>query len=183
VGEGGLRGGVVHRLDVETSGVLLVATEDAAWGRLRRAFAAHRVGKTYHAVVCGRPPEEGAVALDLKVARHRPARVAAWAAGEGPPSARRCATAWTVLEAGKEAALLEVRPVSGFLHQIRVTLGHLGHPVVGDALYGEPGRAPAVAAAAGERLLLHAAALTFAEISVHSPWPNPFRAAVAALGA
>ena len=76
VGEGGLRSGVVHRLDVDTSGVLLLATQDAAWRRLRRAFRRHRVAKRYRAIALGDLEESGRVELDLRVARHRPARVA-----------------------------------------------------------------------------------------------------------
>ena len=80
VGEGGLRSGVVHRLDVETSGVLLVATREDAWRRLRRAFAERRVEKVYFALVWGelasRPGEAlEEVEVGLVVARHRPARV------------------------------------------------------------------------------------------------------------
>src|SRR5690606_17413297 len=75
VGEGGLRSGVVHRLDVDTSGVVLFATEAAAWARLREAFRSHRVEKVYRALVVGRLEGEGALELDLAVARHRPARV------------------------------------------------------------------------------------------------------------
>ena len=75
VGEGGLRSGVVHRLDVDTSGVLLFATEEEVWQRLRRAFQTQRVEKVYRALVCGRLEHEGRAEGGRVMARHRPARV------------------------------------------------------------------------------------------------------------
>jgi 23S rRNA pseudouridine1911/1915/1917 synthase len=75
VGEGGLRSGVVHRLDVDTSGVVLFATAQRCWERLRAAFAEHRVEKRYRALVLGRLAGEGREEVGLIVARHRPARV------------------------------------------------------------------------------------------------------------
>ena len=72
VGEGGLRSGVVHRLDVDTSGVVLLATEQRSWQRLRAAFRSGAVEKRYRALVLGRLAGAGELALDLVVARHRP---------------------------------------------------------------------------------------------------------------
>jgi 23S rRNA pseudouridine1911/1915/1917 synthase len=180
VGEAGLRSGVVHRLDVETSGVLLFATEEAAWQRLREAFRRHRVEKLYRAIVLGTLAGEADVTLDLVTARHRPARVRAVAPGErsrhGRP--RRARLHWRSLETLGMATLVEVRPVTGFQHQIRVTLAHLGHPVAGDRTYG-PG--PASDPTAAPRLLLHAARLVFQDVDVASPDPPDFAATLAAL--
>ena len=179
VGEGGLRSGVVHRLDVETSGALLVATHEAAWRRLRAAFREQRVEKRYRALVRGRLEGAGTVELALRVARHRPARVRVCA--PSAPGSRRTLTRWRALEVlGDEPAvsLVELRPQTGFLHQIRVTLAQLGHPVMGDALYGEPD-APSLA----PRQLLHAASLDFEEIAAVSPDPPDFRAALERLRA
>ncbi len=179
VGEGGLRSGVVHRLDVETSGALLVALEQATWERARAAFAAGRVSKRYRAVVSGCLEGSGEMELDLYVARHRPARVRVAA----PGTARRTWRAtlrWRALEALADATLLEVAPQTGFLHQIRVSLAELGHPVLGDRSYGGvavPGLRPA-------RHLLHAAFLevpTLAGMRAQSPDPADFRNALAAL--
>ena len=162
VGEGALRSGVVHRLDVETSGVLLVATEQPAWERLREAFRAHRVRKRYLAVVHGRP-EAGAAELPLYVAARSPARVrVASERGEGRPTR----TAWRPLASGSDTTLLEVTIETGFLHQIRATLAHLGHPVLGDRTY-----APPEIAARAPRQLLHASQVALEEIEATSPTP------------
>ncbi len=179
VGEGGLRSGVVHRLDVDTSGAVLFATEEAAWQRLRDAFRTHRVGKRYRAVVLGSPPEAGRAALTLVLSSHRPARVRVVAPEEaGRAGARATRLSWRRLERFADAALLEVGLETGFLHQIRVSLAHLGHPILGDRLY-----APAEVAARAPRQLLHAARLVLQEIAVESPDPPDFAAALAALRA
>lgn len=176
VGEGGLRSGVVHRLDVDTSGALLFATEESAWRRLRSAFREHRVEKVYRALVAGTLAGEGALELDLAVVRHRPARVAVVGEGGGsvPAGARRTGLRWRALAAGAGATLVEVRPRTGFLHQIRATLAWLGHPVCGDPIYGAPGGFP--------RQLLHAAAVRFEEVRAASPDPPDLAAALAAAG-
>ena len=96
VGEGGLRSGVVHRLDVDTSGAVLFATEEAAWQRLRAAFRTHRVTKRYRAVVAGSPPEEGRAALTLALASHRPARVRVVAPGEVGRAGARATRLYTL---------------------------------------------------------------------------------------
>jgi 23S rRNA pseudouridine1911/1915/1917 synthase len=178
VGEAGLRSGVVHRLDVDTSGVLLFALEDAAWTRLREAFRAQRVEKVYRALVRGRLCGEGHERLVLHVARHRPARVRVLRpGGAGGVQERAAELRWRVLEALPGATLVEVRPRTGFLHQIRVTFAHLGHPVVGDRTYGaaadDPFRAP--------RQLLHATRLRFEEVAAESPDPPDLTAALQAL--
>lgn len=179
VGEGGLRSGVVHRLDVDTSGAVLFATEEAAWQRLRAAFRTHRVTKRYRAVVAGSPPEEGRAALTLALASHRPARVRVVAPGEvGRAGARATRLSWRRLEQFPGAALLEVGLETGFLHQIRVSLAHLGHPILGDRLYASP-----EVAARAPRQLLHAARLALQEIAVEAPDPPDLAAALAALRA
>src|SRR5690606_6316191 len=164
------------RLDVDTSGVLLFATEPAAWERLRRAFREHRVEKVYRALVAGALAGEGALEVDLAVVRHRPARVAVVGEGRGPvsPGARRTALRWRALAAGAGATLVEVRPRTGFLHQIRATLAWLGHPVCGDRVYGAPG--------GFWRQMLHAARVRFEEVRAASPDPPDFAAALAAAG-
>jgi 23S rRNA pseudouridine1911/1915/1917 synthase len=151
VGEGGLRSGVVHRLDVDTSGVLLFATEARAWRRLRRAFATAAVHKRYRAIVLGELAGEGSLELDLVVARHRPARV-------------------RVIEKLAGASLVEVQPRTGFLHQIRACLAHLGHPVAGDRTYAaqDPTGAP--------RQMLHATEVRWKTIQAASPDPADFAA-------
>ena len=178
VGEGGLRSGVVHRLDVDTSGVLLVATQQASWERLRAAFAEHRVEKVYRALVLGRALHAESVELPLVTARHRPARVRVAAAGELARGARIGRLSYRPLEVFAETTLLEVRPRTGFLHQIRVTLAHLGHPVAGDRSYGKPGDVTGA-----ERHMLHAARVGFEEIEAESPDAEDFAALCARLRA
>jgi 23S rRNA pseudouridine1911/1915/1917 synthase len=175
VGEGGLRSGVVHRLDTDTSGALLVATEEAAWARFRQAFEERRVEKRYVALVHGWLWGEGRESVDLAVASHRPAHVRVV---KGDPSARPCALEWRVLENVGDCTLLDITLETGFLHQIRVTMAHLGHPVVGDALYGERGRP-----LGAPRQLLHAARLAVDEVAAESPLPEDFQAVLRALRA
>jgi 23S rRNA pseudouridine1911/1915/1917 synthase len=170
IGEGGLRSGVVHRLDVDTSGVLLFATTELRWLDLREAFRRHRVAKTYRALVHGRLPGEGELVLHLSVLRHRPARVGVVDPGAG--RSRRTQLTWRSLELFEDATLVEVSPRTGFLHQIRVSLAHLGHPVVGDVAYGAPeGMAP--------RHLLHAARVAVGDVFAESPDAEDFAEALA----
>ena len=189
IGEGGLRSGVVHRLDVDTSGALLIATDAAQWQRLRAAFREHRVDKRYRAIARGHVTADGEIELPLVVARHRPAFVRAANPGE-LASARRAITRWRVVERLRNATLLEVRTVTGFLHQVRATLAHLGHPLAGDRTYasfaqrGEAERRPSDPdgdATGAARHMLHAAALGFEEIRAESPDPRDFADLLAAL--
>jgi 23S rRNA pseudouridine1911/1915/1917 synthase len=175
VGEAGLRSGVVHRLDVETSGVLLFATREDRWRKLRDAFRRHRVYKRYRAIVAGElAGGDGELVLHMAVTRHRPARVRVLP--PGAPGTRRTALRWRPAGSGTGATLVEVEPVTGFLHQIRVALAHLGHPILGDALYGAS-EAPQVS-----RQMLHAAAIRYREIEVFSPDPPDFRETLERLG-
>jgi 23S rRNA pseudouridine1911/1915/1917 synthase len=168
VGEGGLRSGVVHRLDVDTSGVLLVATAEPAWRRLREAFQLRRVEKVYRAFVRGRVDEACEVSLPLVLARHRPARVRVAAPGER--GARAVDLFFRPLERVADATLVEVRPRTGFLHQIRAVLAHHGHPILGDRVYADP-----VSAAAAPRQMLHASELAFEEVRAACPDPPDLR--------
>jgi 23S rRNA pseudouridine1911/1915/1917 synthase len=161
VGEGGLRSGVVHRLDVDTSGVQIFALDAPAFDRLREAFRRHRIEKVYRALVKGTCPEHGSIELDLEVGRHRPARVRARTAGSGGPASRLCPLRWVRREILRDASLVEVRPSTGFLHQIRASFAWLTHPLLGDAIYGDGRGAP--------RHMLHASRLSFEEIEVESP--------------
>jgi 23S rRNA pseudouridine1911/1915/1917 synthase len=176
VGEGGLRSGVVHRLDIDTSGALLFATEPDSWRRLRAAFAEHRVAKTYRAVVAGELRQGLTQRLGLYVARHRPAHVRVVEHASQRGDARLVEQRVEPIELLRDATLVEVRPVTGFLHQIRATLAHIGHPILGDTSY-----APPAVAAASARQLLHAARVGFEEIEAHAPDPGDFANAVESL--
>ena len=144
--EGPLRSGAVHRIDGPTSGCVALARTPEAWDRLRAAFAGHRVRKVYLARVAGRPAA-GSLEAPMAVVKHRPAR--AGVVGEAAGGGHATAMSWEPLSvdpAGR-TTLLRVELSTGFFHQIRAGMAHLGHPVVGDWLYGGP-EAP--------RLLLHA---------------------------
>ncbi len=167
---GELRPGVVHRLDRFTSGVLLVAKSDRAHVRLARQFARHEVKKTYLALVHGRVRETRGrtvvigdvpwTRLELPIRRDRRHRVKMTTrAKEGRPAV----TEFRILKEFPGFSLLEVRIGTGRTHQIRVHLSSIGHPVVGDTLYG--GRTqPALA-----RYFLHAREIVFTHPSSGEP--------------
>lgn len=171
VGEGGLRGGVVHRLDVETSGALLFAKTAERYQRLREAFRGHRVLKRYRCVVGGQMRGRGKETMQLVVARRHPATVRVLDAGTGvlPSGARVCNLSWKAVEVFRGATLVEVELGTGFLHQIRVMLAQLGHAVLGDGLYGGGGKAQG-----WPRLMLHACELAVDDIHAISPDPPDF---------
>ncbi len=169
---GELRPGIVHRLDRYTSGVLLVAKNDAAHQNLAAQFSGRRVEKVYLALVHGRvKAEEGRI--ERPIARdpaHR-TRMTARLAGGRP--------AWSqfrVVRRFDRFTLLEVRIGTGRTHQIRVHLASIGHPVAGDRVYGAPAKTEGRPAA--DRYFLHAHRIRFrqpssgAEISVVSPLPG-----------
>lgn len=178
IGEGGLRSGVVHRLDMETSGALLFATKEDAWQRLRAAFAEHRTTKIYTAIVLGRLEGSGEEKMLLHIARHKPAKVRvidpalpveAWPAGT-----RRCNLNWRAVETFDAATLVEIELGTGFLHQIRAMFAHMGHPVAGDGHYLPQGPQGMIDATGAARVMLHAAALKVEEVDVACPLPVDF---------
>jgi tRNA pseudouridine32 synthase/23S rRNA pseudouridine746 synthase len=149
---------VVHRLDMDTSGLMLMARGAAAQRALGKAFAARGVGKRYVAVVAGHlaPPVDAWGTIDLPLAcdwPNRPRQVVDFATG------RPSQTRWRVLGEvpAADATRVELEPVTGRSHQLRVHLAALGHPILGDPLY-----APPAARAGVPRLLLHACALRLA---------------------
>jgi len=148
---------VVHRLDMATSGLVVMARGAAAQRTLNDAFAARLVHKRYVAVVCGelRTPDGIWQVIDLPIIvdwPHRPLRVIDHQHGQ--PSVTR----WRSVRFDKDRQTTEVElePITGRSHQLRVHLQAIGHPIVGDSLY-----APATVAAMAPRLLLHASALAF----------------------
>jgi 23S rRNA pseudouridine1911/1915/1917 synthase len=129
---GPLRPGIVHRLDAGTSGLMLVAKDDATHLALARAFAAHAIDRRYLALVRGLV-EHDAFAVDAPLGR-RAARVIV-DVGEG----RAARTGFEVRERFPRATLLEAIPRTGRTHQIRVHLAAIGHPILGDRAYGGAG--------------------------------------------
>ncbi len=163
-GIGGVeRPGIVHRLDKETTGVLVVAKSDEAHRELARQFAAREVEKLYMALVRG-VPKSAKGTIDLAIGRDTRHRTRISPRTGSPRAAR---TEYRVVERLADWAWLEVRPHTGRTHQIRVHLREIGHPIVGDALYGG-GRAGKIPLPRHEealrsfgRLALHARALAF----------------------
>ncbi len=130
-GIGGVaRPGIVHRLDKDTSGCLVIAKNDTAHLGLTEQFAARQVGKTYQAIVCGVLSGPGGE-IDVPISRHHTDRKR-MAAGSG----RAARTTYRVLAGLKRATYVEVDLHTGRTHQIRVHFQHLGFPLVGDLVYG-----------------------------------------------
>lgn len=169
---GAMRPGIVHRLDRYTSGVLLVAKNDAAHQALAEQFSTRQVEKTYIALVHGQVKAESG-RIDRPIARdplHRTRMTARLSEGRAAWSEYR------VVKRFERFTLLEVRIGTGRTHQIRVHLSGLGHPVVGDTLYGAPAKVEGVAALG--RYFLHAHRIRFhlpttgEEVTVVSPLPS-----------
>ncbi|MDB6020371.1 MAG: Pseudouridine synthase [Pedosphaera sp.] len=185
-GIGGVaRPGIVHRLDKETSGCLVVAKNDVAHLGLAEQFAGRTLEKIYHAIVCGEVPRERGE-LRAAIARH-PAHRKRMAVTDG--SGREAWTSYRVLERLRGATLLEAVLHTGRTHQIRVHFQHLGHPVVGDTTYGaRPNqRLAELTGYTASRQMLHARKLTLLHprkkkpLTLEAPWPEDFQAALAAL--
>jgi len=180
-GVGGVeRPGIVHRLDKETSGVLLVAKNDAAHRGLSGQFAGRQLRKEYVALVSGVPRLKSGV-IERAISRH-PVHRERMTVGEGGRPAR---TDWEVVEVfGDQAALVRCRIHSGRTHQIRVHLKSIGHPLLGDSTYGWK-QSPALPPA--PRVMLHAERIAFLHpatarpLDLHAPLPADFRDLLAGL--
>jgi 23S rRNA pseudouridine1911/1915/1917 synthase len=176
------RQGVVHRLDVGTSGLMVVAKSEVAYSRLKQAFRERTVEKVYHAVVQGHPdPLTGTI--DAPIGRH-PTQDHRWAVVTG---GRPSVTHYAVIEAFPAASLTEVHLETGRTHQIRVHFSALRHPCVGDLTYGAD---PALARRLGlERQWLHAVRLGFDHpgsgepVQFTSDYPRDLAQALQGLGA
>lgn len=142
---------VVHRLDMDTSGLMVMALGLPAQRALSSAFEQRRTGKRYEALVHGCPSQaSGSIELPLRADwPRRPRQIV------DPVSGRPALTHWTVLASGEGVARLSLQPVTGRSHQLRVHLAAIGHPIVGDPLYG-----PADAVDVAPRMCLHATALS-----------------------
>ncbi len=133
---GELRPGIVHRIDKDTSGLLLVAKNDFSHAALSEQIKAHTVDRAYRAIVIGGFREDGGT-VEGPIGRHPTDRKKMAIV----PGGRDAATHWTVLERLRGATLIEARLTTGRTHQIRVHMASIGHPVLGDPVYG-PKRSP-----------------------------------------
>ena len=183
-GIGGVaRPGIVHRLDKETSGCLVVAKNDETHIALSEQFANRIVKKVYHAIVCGEVPRD-AGEIHAAIARHPTHRKRM--AVQDDSDGRAAHTSYRVLEKLKCATYVEVQIHTGRTHQIRVHFQHLGHPVVGDDTYGSTKnkRLKELANYAAPRVLLHAKNLNFIHprtqkpLKVSAPLPDDFKLAL-----
>ncbi len=177
---GDLRPGIVHRLDKGTSGVLLVARDDASHQALAAQFSGRKVEKTYLALVHGRvAADSGRITTPIERDYARRTRMTT-SSGKG----RSALTQYKVLERFEGFTFLEVRIATGRTHQIRVHLASIGHPVAGDHLYGAPRQTLPDRA---DRVFLHAWRIAFTSpatgerVTVEAPLPDDLKTWIAAL--
>ncbi|GMA17546.1 RluA family pseudouridine synthase [Deinococcus metallilatus] len=182
-GPDGYRPGIVHRLDKDTSGVIVVAKTVEAHARLAAAFKDRDTRKTYLAIAAGTWKAPGPVHVNAPIGRHPTARQRMTVGGASP---REAQTLFTPLEAhpdghGRTLALVRAQPRTGRTHQIRVHLAHLGSPILGDPVYGRE-------SAVMPRHALHAHFLTLPHpvtgepLHLHAPVPDDLLNAWVALG-
>ena len=160
-GIGGVaRPGIVHRIDKDTSGLMVVAKTDRAHEGLARQFADHSIDRRYQAIVAGVPLRSGGT-VDAPLARSPVNRkkIAICAEGRG----KRAVTHYRVIEALKDAALIECRLETGRTHQVRVHMASINHPLIGDPVYGRtrPVHLPVLRELEFARQALHAALIGF----------------------
>jgi tRNA pseudouridine32 synthase/23S rRNA pseudouridine746 synthase len=158
----GVKPRLVHRLDRDTSGLILAARSQPAAAFLGRAMMRRRVKKTYLAIVAPGAPEPPSGSVEAPLRRELQGREAyVMVCADDHPDAQAASTRYRTLAANRAAAVVELTPMTGRMHQLRVHLASIGRPIVGDARYGG---ALVVAGKPAARLMLHALALTF---------PNP----------
>ena len=177
--------GLLHRLDKDTSGLLIVALKAQAYDRLREDFEERRIRKFYWALCTAAPkPPTGVIRLPIledfaspedRAGKPRLAHISR----AGKPAI----TAYRTLDSSELGALVEARPITGRLHQVRLHLDAIGCPILGDAFYG-----PRRAKSASPRLALHAHRLVFKHpasgqmVDVRTDWPSDLRRTLKNLG-
>ena len=181
----GKRPRLVHRLDRDTSGVILAARTQPAAAFLGKALMGRRVKKTYLAIVApgGPSPRDGRVETPLRrLSQGRDVHMAL--SPPDHPDAEAASTGYRTLAASEEAALVELRPHTGRMHQLRVHMASIGRPIAGDSRYGG---ALVLAGAAVPRLMLHALSIGFphpagGERTIEAPLPDDFASLAERLG-
>ncbi len=171
---GELRPGIVHRIDRDTSGLIIAAKNDRAHLSLAAQLQDHSLFRLYHAVVIGQLPEDSGT-VNAPIDRHRTdrKRMAVCRPGEG----REAVTHWQVISYHQGLSHITCRLETGRTHQIRVHMAHIGHPLLGDVVYGAKKPVPGLAGQC-----LHAAELTFTHpvsgerLTVQAPLPDWFQA-------
>jgi 23S rRNA pseudouridine1911/1915/1917 synthase len=187
-GIGGVaRPGIVHRIDKDTSGLLVVAKHDRAHEGLAKQFADHSIDRRYLAIVSGVPRQaEGTVDAPLARSPQNRKKIAIVSAGKG----KRAVTHWKRLQVLNDAALVECRLETGRTHQVRVHMASIGHPLVGDPVYGrgKSGHRKLLNQLDFRRQALHAAHLGFihpvtkGRLSFDSALPSDMQELFSALG-
>jgi 23S rRNA pseudouridine1911/1915/1917 synthase len=191
-GIGGVaRPGIVHRIDKDTSGLMVVAKTDVAHEGLARQFAAHSIDRRYLAIVSGVPRSSGGT-VDAALARSPTNRkkIAVVEPKDLARRGKRAVTHWKRLELLNDAALVECRLETGRTHQVRVHMASIGHSLVGDPVYGRSGKTHAkmLNEFGFRRQALHAAELGFVHpvtknrLSFSSPMPADMQELMRALG-
>lgn len=180
------RPGIVHRLDKDTSGCLVIAKNDTAHLGLSDQFRNRTIEKIYHAILCGEIPKT-AGEIQAAIARH-PSHRRSMAIAE-PGKGREARTSFRLLERLQCSTLVQIVLHTGRTHQIRVHFQHLGYPLVGDKVYGgkQNARLRTQTRYSPERQMLHAYSLRFTHprsgqiITATAPWPEDFQQAIVAL--
>lgn len=164
-------GEVVHRLDRDTSGVIIVAKNYETKSRLQRQFAERKTHKTYYAVVVGHPKQDHAI-ISVPLTRNlkRPTTFIP------DPNGREAITEYKVIAQGEHYSLIELKPRTGRTHQLRIHMAHIGTPILGDPIYNP--KSPKA-----DRMYLHAAALEITipdgkRMTFTAPMPESFKNAI-----
>jgi len=178
------RSGIVHRIDRDTSGCLIIAKNQEAFEFLKAQFQEHTIKKKYVAIVYGWPRDERGI-IDQPIGRS-PANIRAWTTKAGSRGMRPAVTRFTVIKKfekdGEKFAVVDLYPQTGRTHQLRVHMSHLGHPIVGDPIYA----GKRVSSLAISRTALHAERIGFQtpegkDVEVKAPLPADLAAIVGVL--